>query len=92
MQYNIVCRIVHKRIRRDTSVIYLQIRKIIIKSLSKLLTNSKKDDKIQFTDKSAHNYISRSGAVRLARRAHNPKVVGSNPSSATKEKPVKPSV
>ena len=27
--------------------------------------------------------LSRSGAVWLARRAHNPKVVGSNPSSAT---------
>ena len=29
------------------------------------------------------NCLSRSGAVWLARRAHNPKVVGSNPSPAT---------
>ena len=59
---------------------------------AKLLTNAKINDRITNADKTANNYISRSGAVRLARRAHNPKVVGSNPSSATKEKPVKPSV
>ena len=58
----------------------------------KLLTNLQKDVKLIHADKTANNYISRSGAVRLARRAHNPKVVGSNPSSATKEKPVKRSV
>ena len=49
-----------------------------------LLTNPYKNVSIIPADETAHNYISRSRAAWLARRAHNPEVVGSNPSSATK--------
>ena len=51
-----------------------------------LLTNPYKNVSIIPADETARNYISRSRAAWLARRAHNPEVVGSNPSSATKEK------
>ena len=42
--------------------------------------------------KDAPKIIYRGVEQLVARRAHNPKVVGSSPAPATKEKPVKPSV
>ena len=71
------------------SIMFAKVLHRLQKNLSKPLTKALFDDRITLADKTADKLYIAEWSSWLARRAHNPKVVGSNPSSATKEKPDK---